>query len=312
MGAMVDKALPLAQQDAATATSIAQENANRETQVSSLNAQLGTDVSKFNAEQLNQAERLAAEMKTAVSQGNADAYNKAEQQLTDLQTKADLAGQELQTRVSELNAQLAVDVSKFNASEQNEAAAIVAQMETAVSQGNADALNKAEQQLTDLQARADLTAKEHEFQASLQYAQDRNSMVSSTQAQINEINKQYLAGSQAVDLAQIQGQFNNLISQNESAASMFDSYLTGLSSVMSNEDLGPERVAEYVALQTRQVTGSLQFIQDLNDLELEDLVFEVPGIVEDEVNDPLDPDPTTPPPATTTPGLHNEGGGLNR
>lgn len=206
-GAMVDRALPLAQQDAATALSIAQENANRETQISSLNAQLGTDVSMFNASQLNEAERLSAQMQTAVSQGNAAAYNAAQQQFTDLQTRADLT--------------------------------------------HADQL----------------------FSASTNYALQRNEMVAQTQAQIQALNEQYLAGSQAVDLAQIQGKYNVLISQNDSAARVFDSYLSGLSAIMANEEIGPERVAQYVQTQLGNVQGALQFIQDLNDADLDEFSY---------------------------------------
>jgi hypothetical protein len=206
-GAMVDRALPLAQQDAATALSIAQENANRNQQVSLLNAQLGTDVSKFNAAQLNEAENLNAQMQTAVNQGNADAYNKAQQQFADLQT------------------------------------------------------------------RADLTNADQQFKSSQQYAQERNAMTSQLQTQISELNKQYLAGSQAIDLAQIQGQYQNLIAQNESAARIFDSYLSGMASIMSNKDISPSRVAQYVQGQLTQVEGALQFMQDLNNLDLDEFTL---------------------------------------
>ncbi len=201
-GAMVDRALPLAQQDAATALSIAQENANRETQIAGLNAQLGTDVSKFNAAQMNEASSLNAQMQTAVNQGNAQAYNAAQQQFADLKT------------------------------------------------------------------RADLTNADQQFKASQQYAQERNAMTSQLQTQIADLNKQYLAGSQAIDLSHIQGQYQNLLAQNESAARIFDSYLSGMSNIMSNPDISPDRVAQYVQGQLTQVEGALQFMQDLNNLDL--------------------------------------------
>jgi len=204
MGSMVDKALPLAQQDAATATQLAQSAADRETQVSGLNAQLGTDVSKFNAQQLNEAEKINAQMQTAVSQGNAQAYNAAQQQLADLQT------------------------------------------------------------------RADLTHADQTFRASTQYANERNQMTMQTQQAISDLNKQFLAGSQAIDLAQIQGQYNNLIAQNEGAARIFDSYLSGMASIMANKDIDPARVAQYVQTQLGQMEGALQFLQDLNNFNLGD------------------------------------------
>jgi len=232
-GVMVDKALPLAQQDAAAAVSIAQANADRETQVSTLNAQLGTDVSKFNAAQLNQAEQLNAQMQTAVSQGNAQAYNAAAQQFADLQT------------------------------------------------------------------RADLTNADQQFKASSQYAAERNQMASQLQTQIADLNKQYLVGSQAIDLAQIQGKYQNLIAQNESAARIFDSYLSGMASIMSNPDISPDRVAQYVQGQLTQVEGAMQFMQDLNNLDLNEFTIG-PGGYNYTPPVPGDPD-YTPPPSSPAP-----------
>jgi len=202
MGAMVDRAMPLAQQDAATAVRLASEAADRETAVSSLNAQLGTDVSKFNDEQLQEAAMLNAQMQTAVSQGNAQAYNAAQQQFADLQTRA--------------------------------------------------ALTNADQQ----------------FRASSQYATERNNMVAQMSAQIQELNKQFLAGSQAIDLAQIQGQYQTLISKNESAARVFDSYLSGMANIMANKDISPSRVAQYVETQSAQLKGALSFIQNMDNTDL--------------------------------------------
>ncbi len=235
---MTKAALPLAQQDAATALAIATENADRETMVSILNAELDTDVSKFNAGQLNEAAALYAEMQTAVSLDNSAAYNTAALQFSELKAVADLA------------------------------------------------------------------YADQEFSASTLYATQRNEMVAQTQDGIQALNEQYLAGSQAIDLAQIQGQYEVLISQNETAARIFDSYLTGISAIMANEDIGPERVAEYVQTQLMQVAGALQFIQDLNDSDL--AVFDI---------NPFNPDggETPPPEDTTTPpvdtGGPDDGGG---
>ena len=210
MGTMVDKALPLAQQDAATALQIAQQNADRQTQIEGLNAQLGTDVSKFNADQLNRAEQLAAQLETAVSQGNAEAYNAAQRQLADLQT------------------------------------------------------------------RADLTHADQQFRASSQYATERNQMAMDLNRQITELNKQYMAGQTAIDVQQIVGQYGNLASQNESAARIFDSYLSGLTNIMANKDIDPSRATQYVNQMLSQMQGSLQFIQDINNLDLDEFRF-TPG-----------------------------------
>ncbi len=117
LGEMVDRATPLAQQEAATFSQQALANqaaanrasefsAEQQNQIEQLNAQLGTDVSKFNAQQLNQASAINAQLQTAVSQGNAQAYNAAAMQFAQLQAtvemdqanrdlKASLAGAEM-------------------------------------------------------------------------------------------------------------------------------------------------------------------------------------------------------------------------
>jgi len=118
-GAMVDRALPLAQQDAATAFKNMQTNqeavnrasevsTGRETDISALNAELGTDVSKFNASEINDMEALNAQMETAVSQGNASEINRINSEIA-----------ELETAVAVRNADDESATAKFNAGEQN-------------------------------------------------------------------------------------------------------------------------------------------------------------------------------------------------
>jgi len=94
-GAMVDRAMPMAQQNAAQAAERERENtrlrqeattftAEEENRRNALSAQLGTDVSMFNADQINLGERLSAELATAVEMNDTDAINRIEMQLQDL------------------------------------------------------------------------------------------------------------------------------------------------------------------------------------------------------------------------------------
>jgi hypothetical protein len=98
--ALVDAALPMAQQNAQQAA--ARELANTENRQESTNlnaeqiatlraleAELGQELSIFNADQLAQAERLTAELRTAMEQGNMQAYNDAAMQLAELQRDAE-------------------------------------------------------------------------------------------------------------------------------------------------------------------------------------------------------------------------------
>ena len=65
-GAVVDRATPLALQ-----------NAQEINKMRQLEAQLGTQVNLFNAEQLDEANRLTAQMRAALEQQDAAAYNAA-------------------------------------------------------------------------------------------------------------------------------------------------------------------------------------------------------------------------------------------
>ena len=98
--AMVDAALPMAQQNAQQA--LQREMANTELRQQSnqltaeqtaalraLEAELGQDLSIFNADQLAQAQRLTAELRSAMESNNAEAYNEAALQLAELQRDAE-------------------------------------------------------------------------------------------------------------------------------------------------------------------------------------------------------------------------------
>jgi S-adenosylmethionine/arginine decarboxylase-like enzyme len=222
--AVVNAALPIAQQDATTHLRAAEANQQ------SLNRALEFGASAENV----------AELQNSIEKNKMDA----------------------------LNAQLGTDVSKFNAEQLNEAETLAAQMKTAVSQQNADAYNKAQQQFADLQAKADMMALEQTFAASQQSTAATNKINQQVVQAITDLNKQYLAGTQAIDIAQINGQFSNLISQNEAAAKIYDAYFDGVSAIMSNKDIAPQKAAQYIQAQLKQLQGALTYIREMNQANL--------------------------------------------
>lgn len=269
--AMVDRALPVAQQDAAAHRSQAltnQEVMNRarefEAQAENVaglqDAQLQTNVSQTNAQLVSQAEQLNAQLATQTSQFNAEQFNQAQ----------------------ELNAQLTSQIEQLNA-----------QLATAVSQQNAEAQNRINQQILDLQSQADQlnanletqTAQFNATQQNQRLAQnaefqqraneltngDVNRMRELVLSQNAELNKQYLAGVQAMDLADIQGRYNQLIAQNQTAAGFYDSYFNSISQIMANDQLPPDRVAEYVSSYQNMLESGLRMLESLNGLDLSDI-----------------------------------------
>src|SRR6185503_19322748 len=172
-GAVVDRATPLATQEADLLQGQRLANQNASNTASQFNAGAQTDVSKFNAANT-----------TDVSKTNAG----------------------LATDTSKLNAQNATETSRFNS-------------ETAAQKAQQD-------------------------------AQAENAMRTAVMNQNAELNKQYLQGSQSIDLATVQAQYQALIQSNASAANLYNTYFQTIAQVMSNTNMDPSRVA--------QIVGSLQ------------------------------------------------------
>lgn len=159
--------------------------------------------------------------------------------------------------------------SEISAGFEQEAARLNAQLETAVSQGNAAAANAAQQQLADLETRVSQQTAEQEQQRAVIDAQSTNQMRSQVLQSNADLNKQFLAGTQAMDLATIQGQYNQLISTNETAARLYDSYFNSISQSMANKDISPDRIAQYVGVQQSMLEAGLRMMDQMNTLNLD-------------------------------------------
>jgi hypothetical protein len=240
-GAMVDRALPLAQQDAATYGRTAAENmaatnraaeAGIDTDISKFNVGTSADLEKFNAASANALEEFNAKNTTQVSEFNADA----------------------QSKMSALNAQLETAISENNAKLQTEISMQLAELETQVSTFNADAANK----------------------ASAFNAEQVNQFKAEVLRLNTDLNKQFLAGEQAKDLADIQGQYQQLISTNETAANLYNSYFDGIAAAMANKDISPARIAQYITVQQDMLESGLSMISQINDLGMTD--FGLPDV----------------------------------
>lgn len=190
-GAMVDRATPLAQQDAALFQQqrlTNQADTNRAREVSTGRE---TDVSQFNAQQKNERDRLQAQLETAVSQGNAELAN--------------------QVRIRQ------------------------AELDTQINSQNAEAANRLREQV--LQQNADL-------------------------------NKQFLANTGALDLANIEGRYQQLISSNQSASNLYNAFFQSIGAIMANKEIPPDRIAQSIQVQQSILKSGLDLIDQLNGLSL--------------------------------------------
>ena len=230
-GAMVDRATPLALQDAQTvfqqaranqdATNRASEFGAAETnRMTALNTQLETDVNVSNARAENEINMLNSQLETAVSQGNAEAANRIRTRMAELETEVSLNNAQSQTNVNLANADAETRTALENANAEN-------QMRAQVLQANAS------------------------------------------------LNEQFMRGEQAIDLATIQGRYQQLISSNETASRLYDSYFNSIGQAMANKDITPDRVAQYVNVQQSMLEAGLRMMDTMNTLDLG--AFQLPG-----------------------------------
>jgi hypothetical protein len=145
------------------------------------------------------------------------------------------------------NAQLQTQASEFNASQQAAAQELAAQLGTGVSEQNAQ-----------------VAAQTSQFNAAAQ-----NTMAQQTEAIEGSINQQYLSGTQAQDLAAIQGQYNELITSNQSAASLYGQYFSSIGSIMANQNISPDRVADSISAQQAMLESGLSVIDQLNGMSVD-------------------------------------------
>ena len=234
-GAIVDRALPLATQDAQTQATQALANQTAQNRA----AEFGADAS-------NTASLQDARLATDVSQSNA----------------------QIQSAVEQQNAQLRQDNSQFNASEANRAETVNAQLESDANIQNARDANAAS--FLNEQLRTDIAQANAQRQLALQQgnAQEVNRQTQLILDQNSRINQSLLQGSQNNDLATIQGRFNQLISTNNNAASLYNSYFDSISQLMANEDLSPSRLASQIEIQQRLLDSGLQTLDRINGIDL--------------------------------------------
>jgi hypothetical protein len=181
--AMVESAMPMAQQNADQAFQRQMENARfrqesgiltatETSRLRSLEAELGQDLSIFNAEQLNNAEMLSAELRAAIEQGNVEAFNEAARQLADLQRDAEMQRANLeQERLSQQ-----ADLDRAAAEQQADIRAREfeqqADLDRSVQEQQADIARAEAEQQADLarsvqEQQADITRSETEQQADI-------------------------------------------------------------------------------------------------------------------------------------------------
>jgi len=190
-----------------------------------------------------------------------------------------MANTAAQNEMEKLNVSMSTDVNKFNADQVNAINKLNAQMETAVSTGNAEEANKIASMIAQLKTNvsmqnateanrvgtlnADRNTSTNQFNTA-----EQNKQNAQTQDENATLNKQFLAGSQAADLATIQGKYNSLIANNSSASSLYTAHMQAITEIMKDDKLTPAAAATKIAVFTKVLDQGLAMLDTMNGVDL--------------------------------------------
>ena len=220
---------------------IAKQNAQLMQQNSQFNAKITTETRQFNAQAKNQMEALNTQLATAVSQSNTQETNRILSQVM-----------ALRTQVASQNADAKNRLNMFQAEQQNNINSLNAQLETAVSQGNAQEANRLQQAIAQMRTQIEVANTEMLNQMGIAQMQLDGSIL-----------KQMLTGTQAAEIATIQGDFALLTQQSENAAGLYESFFQSVGTAATNPEFGPAGVTAVVNTLLPHLKGGMKFIQGM-------------------------------------------------
>jgi hypothetical protein len=212
-----------------------------------------------------------------MAQQNAQQAFQREMENAQLRQQAGQFTAEQIAQLRALEAELGQELSIFNADQLNEAERIAAELRTAIEQGNQQAYNEAALQLAELQrdaqaqqAEIDYASAEREFLETQAYNEQIIDAVTT-------LNEQYMIGEQQIDIENVRGTYQQIISTNETAASLFDGYMSSIGQILDNPDMSSAQAAEAIRYLVDGLEGSLRMISEINGIDFGDLAGSVPG-----------------------------------
>ena len=223
---------------------------------------------------------MAAGMATAemvkaalpMAQQNASQAAARELSNTASRQQASMFTAEQQNRLTQLEAELGQQLNIFNAEQLNAAEEIMAQMRTALEQQDTAAYNNAATQLANLQRDAQAQQAELDYRASQAEADAINNRNAQIVDSVTRLNQQFLQNMGNADIANIQGTYQQLISTNQAAGSIFQSMMSSMAALMDNPDMTPQQVSTGLASMQQMLEASLRMLSNINDMDFGDSV----------------------------------------
>ena len=194
----------------------------------------------------------------------------ATQQDADRAMQVSISNSEQQSSQDRQNVDRMLQADMFTVEQHNNIATRNSEIYADFLARNADASNRIEQfNVAEINAVRDANAARY---AAIQQG---NTVEANRHTQFilnmeKELAKSFLAGEQALSLADIQGRFQTLTAANASAASMYEAYFSGVASLMSSKDLSAASIAARIATQKGFLISGLQLLADISDMNLGD------------------------------------------
>lgn len=234
-GAVMDRALPVASQDAESYR--LRQSENLATQ---------NDTSKFNAAQSNTAR-----------QSNVNAVNAAQMLERDIAGKSRLSAQDYQQNLGTISA-TGEETRKTNAQ--------TIQSQELMQQRELEA--KTNDLALQIQSQERMQGRDITFQQAYQQAQIRAQKDLETQAQQHDTDIQKLKGEQSVALANIEADNKLLLQTNQTAGTLFQSYQSAIAEVLNDPNMTPNQISSAVTTLRNSMQSSMNLLSGISGLDL--------------------------------------------
>ena len=177
----------------------------------------------------------------------------------DASTFAQAAGQnqQLESARREANAAREQQGAQFNAASENQATG--QEFQTEAARRDSNAARQTQTSLTNAGYANDLLNADRQRELSYNLQQ---------LAGDQDFAKQELASQTATDIANIEGQYKQIISRNDTAARMFDSYYQTLSNVLSNSEYGRDEAEGRIANARSEFEAGMEMILSFDEFDL--------------------------------------------
>lgn len=283
LGAVLDRATPIAQSNASAYTNVYDRNLANNQQTAIFNAGQMQNNNQFNAGQRNQIGQFNNTQQQQNNQFNAGQIQ------NNNQFNANNANQNSQfnagnfNRNQEFNTNLNQQNNQFNAGQTQQSNQFNANNANQISQFNANNTNQANQFNANLLQNNNQFNASNQQQVNLQNANNalQNNQFNATEAnkssifnasESNKVLSQFLDQSNKLQLADIEATYKTIMQSEASAGQLYQQSIRNISDILQNPDLTPEAKTAAVNNQNALLKTGMQLIGKIGGLNLDNLL----------------------------------------